>query len=93
MFCFENLWIFGENRKNEKLENLEFLGSYAAAWDASPRRGQGAKNGTPRVHHGVATLRCGKGLCRSIANVHSEHISNFCFRTPRNRSLNKDKTK
>ena len=82
MFCFENLWIFGENRKNEKLENLAFSGSYAAAWDASPRRGRGAKNGTPRLHHGLAMLRFSKGLRRSIPTVHSELISNFCFRTP-----------
>ena len=32
MFCFEILSdFFGENRKKEKLENLEFSGSYAAA--------------------------------------------------------------
>ena len=30
MFCFEIFRIFGENCKNEKLENLAISGSYAA---------------------------------------------------------------
>ena len=41
------------------------------------------QNGTPRVRHGVASLRRGEVLRRSVATVHSEQISDFCFRTPR----------
>ena len=43
MICFGFLRICGEKSKKSKLEDLGTSGSYAAAWDASPRRGQGAK--------------------------------------------------
>ena len=66
--------------KRENQKNLGKTGSYATAWDASPWRGRGAQKGTPRVGHDVATLP------RSVATVHSEQISDFCFRTPRIRT-------
>ena len=39
MFCFEILSDFGENLKRGKLEKFGHFGFYAAAWDASSRRG------------------------------------------------------
>ena len=49
MFCFENLEIFGEKSLKSKEKILGTSGFYAAAWDALPWRGRGAKIGTPRV--------------------------------------------
>ena len=51
---------------------------------AARPRGQ---NGTPRVRHNIAKLRHSEGLRRNVATVHSEQISDFCFRTPRIRTL------
>ena len=69
--------------KRENQKNLGKTGFYAAAWDASPRRGRGAQNGTPRVRHGIATLH--RGVAQ-VATVHSEKVFGFLFPTPRIRT-------
>ena len=99
MFCFEILRIFGEKSQKSKLKNLGTSGSPCCGVDL--RRSVGClaaarprcQNGSPRVRHGVAKLRRGKGLHRSVAvlrhsvdTVHNEQILNFCFRTPRIRT-------
>ena len=93
MFFFEILSAFGENRKRGKLEKSRHFGFLHRSVgnprrDIALRRSVGClaavmprgQNGTPRVRHDVEVLR------RSVATVHSEQISYFCFRTPRIRT-------
>ena len=81
MICFGIL----EKKKSQKrkTENLGKTGSYALVWDALLRRGRGAKIGTLRVRHDEGLRRSVAVLRRRVATIHSEHISDFCFRTPR----------
>ena len=79
--------------KRENQKNLSKTGSYGIAWDTSLRRGRGAQKGTPRVHHGVATLSHNEGLRhsvavlrRGVAIVHRKQILYFCFQTRRIRT-------
>ena len=46
--------------------NLGISGPYAAAWDASQRRGRGAQKGIPRVRYNVALLRSSGVLRRNV---------------------------
>ena len=77
-FCFWlDLW-----KNGQKLENLGIIGLLCCSVgnlrrgiDLSqgvgyPHRGEArCQNGTPRVRRGVAKLRCGEGLHRSIAII------------------------
>ena len=80
MICFGILRIFGEksqNRKNWKSGHMGLLrcsvGNPRCGVDLRQGMGcltaarLGCQNGTPRIRRGIATLRHGEGLCRSVA--------------------------
>ena len=74
MICFEFFEDFGEKSQKEKTRKFgQTRAPTAQRGMPSPRRGQGAQNGTPRVRYGVALLR------RGVDTVHCEKISDFCF--------------
>ena len=95
MFCFGILRIFGEKSQHSKNWKI-WAYRVPTPQRREPHHGvdlrQGVgyltaartrcQNGTPRVRRGVAKLRHGEVLCRSVATVHSEQISDFCFQTP-----------
>ena len=90
MICFgffEDFWRKITKKKTRKSRHIGLLrrsiGKPCRGVDLRCRVGclttarPKCQNGTPRVRHGVAKLHCG------VATVHSEQISDFCFRTPR----------
>ena len=93
MFCFAILRIFGGNRK--KKENWKIWGKIRLLHHSvgNPRRGVDLRQGVgyPRRCEVEVPKRdpyaSGEGLRRSVATVHSEQFLDFCFRTPRIRTL------